>query len=132
VSARTDTKSTGKVPTAEALLADLGAIGVVLVVDGERLVVRAPTRALTPDRRHALEVRRDALRALVAQRYRSPAECVVARSGLRPPCRRMSPCGEPVDDRPCLMPATCCLCGAPLAAGRRYLCEACSEAGTER
>jgi hypothetical protein len=132
VSARENSCATGKVPLVEALLGDLHASGVVLVADGERLVVRAPKGALTPELRHALDVRREALRTLVAHLYRSPSECVAAQRGLRVPCRRMSPCAEPVDGRPCLVPATCCVCGAPLSAGRRYLCESCSKEGVGR
>jgi len=118
---------TAAVPTAEAVLADLLAAGVVLVADGERLRVRAPRGGLTPAPREALEARREEVRMLVAARFRGPAECVAAAGGgLVPPCRRMSACARPHDGRPCLVPATCCVCGASLPAGRRYLCEGCS------
>ena len=115
------------VPTAEAVLADLLAAGLVLVADGERLRVRAPRGGLMPALREALEARKEAVLALVAARFRGPAECVAAAGGgLVPPCRRMALYARPSEGRPCLLPASCCVCGASLPAGRRYLCPACS------
>jgi hypothetical protein len=107
---------------AEALLADLLAAGAIPVMESERLRIEAPPGVLTPSRRQAIEGALPELRAIVASRYRSRQECTARR-----PCRRMSICAEPVDGRPCGIPATCCLCGAPLAPGRKYLCAACAE-----
>lgn len=115
----------------DVLVADLVDAGVVLVADGDRLRVRAPRGVLTPDLRDRLERRRDAVRGIVAGRYRGPRECAAAARGLRRPCRRMSGCAEPAEGRPCLMAAACCLCGAALEPGRVYVCAACAEAGVE-
>ena len=111
------------------LFRTLRSLGVVLVVDGERLPVRAPRGVLTPALRAALGQEREELRALVAAHVRGPTTCVVARGdmGLVQPCWRMSPCARPVDDRPCLVPATCCVCSEALPPGHRYLCPACAK-----
>jgi hypothetical protein len=112
---------------AERVLAELLGTGAIPAIEAGRLRVEAPPGALTPARREALAGCLAEVRALVAARWRSREECVA-----RMPCRRMSPCSLPVDGRPCLVPATCCVCGAPLSAGRRYLCEACAEARVGR
>ncbi len=122
----------GRTPSAEALFVDLTRAGVVLVADGERLRVRAPRGALTGELRAAMELHRAALRKIVAARFWGPEECVAARGNGQPlrPCLRMSACARPADGRPCLVPATCCICGARLVPGRRYLCPACSNPGS--
>lgn len=107
---------------AERLLAELLGAGSIPVVDGGRLRIDAPPGALDSERRERLAGCLPELRALVSARWRSRHECVAAR-----PCRRMSACARPVDGRPCLVPATCCACGAPLPPGRRYLCPACTD-----
>jgi len=110
------------------LFRTLRAVGVVLLVDEERLRVRAPRDVLTPALRVALGQEREALRSLVAAQFRDPRTCVVAEGeGLIHPCRRMSACARPVDGRPCLMPATCCVCGEALEPDHRYLCPACAS-----
>ncbi len=114
---------------AEDLFRTMRALGVVLVVDGERLRVRAPRGVLTPPLRAAMDHEREALRSLMVSQFREPRTCLVARGdvGLVQPCRRMSPCARPVDGRPCLVPATCCVCGEVLSVGRRYCCPACGD-----
>ncbi len=114
---------------AEDLFVTLTRAGVVLVADGERLRVRAPRGVLTADLRAAMERRRDALCEFVAARFRGPGECLAARGDAESmrPCLRMGACARPADGRPCLVPATCCVCGARLAPGRRYCCPACSD-----
>ncbi|MDP9367828.1 MAG: hypothetical protein M3Q03_06070 [Chloroflexota bacterium] len=120
---------TGRVPSAEELFVALTRAGVVLVADGERLRVRAPRGALTAELRAAMELRRDALRQIVAARFRGPGECLAAQGNGRSirPCLRMGACARPVNGRPCLVPATCCVCRAALVCGRRYLCVTCSD-----
>ena len=110
---------------AERLLAELLAAGAIPVVEEGRLRIEAPPGALTAERREALAGCLPELRTLVATRWRGREECAAAR-----PCRRMSACARPVDGRPCGMPAACCLCGAPLPPGRRYLCPGCTEASS--
>ncbi len=119
------------VPSVEDLFVALTRAGVVLVADGERLRVRVPREALTVEMRTVMELRRNALREIVAARYRGPRECLGARgdSGSLAPCSRMGACARPVDGRPCLVPATCCVCGAALMSGRCYLCEPCTATG---
>jgi hypothetical protein len=109
----------------EALFDQLTAAGVVLVVAGERLQVRAPKGALPEQLRTAMAVQRDGLMQFVMERYRNAEECVRAERRERP-CRRMSCCPEPVHELPCKADPSCCLCGAPLTPGRRYLCEGCT------
>jgi hypothetical protein len=107
---------------AEALLADLLSAGAIPFIEQERLRIGAPPGALTPVRRERLEGCLPELRAIVSSRYRSREECLARR-----PCRRMSRCAEPRDGRPCKASPNCCLCGSPLAPGRKYLCEQCTE-----
>ncbi len=107
---------------AEHLLAELLRAGAIPALEAERLRIDAPRGCLTTDRRERLAGCLPELRTLVATRWRSRGECVAHR-----PCRRMSPCAEPIDGHPCLIQATCCLCGAGLPPGRRYLCRACSD-----
>jgi hypothetical protein len=64
---------------------------------------------------------RQALKTLVASQWRSREEC-----RAEAPCRRMTACAEPIYGRPCGIPATCCVCGAPLPHDRRMLCASCS------
>ena len=108
--------------SAERLLADLLTAGAIPVMEGDRLLINAPPGVLTRARRAEIDAALPELRAIVASRWRSRDECVARR-----PCRRMSVCAEPKDGRPCLIPATCCLCGADLAPGRKYVCETCTE-----
>ena len=112
---------------AERLLAELLAAGAIPLIEGGRLRVEAPPGMLTAARRERLAGCLPELRALVATRWRPREECAAAR-----PCRRMSPCARPVGGRPCLVPSTCCVCGAPLPPGRRYLCPACTETSAQR
>lgn len=107
----------------ERMLADLLRAGAIPVLEDGRLTIQAPTGVLTPGRRERVAGSLPELRALVASRWRSREECVAAR-----PCRRMSPCAEPSDGRPCLLPAMCCVCRAGLEPGHRYLCTACADA----
>lgn len=108
----------------ETLLAELLAAGAIPRMEGERLKVDAPSGVLTPERRQRIAAASPELRAIVASRWRSREECVARR-----PCRRMAPCAEPIDGRPCTIPAACCLCGANLGPGSKYLCPPCAEAG---
>jgi hypothetical protein len=111
----------------EALLQELTRRGIVLVPDGEHLQVRAPKGSLTPELRRSLAANKPALLNIVASLYRTPATCLAARSGnTTPPCRTMARCSHPIDGRPCLVPAICCLCGIDLPPDRRYLCLVCS------
>ncbi len=107
---------------AERLLADLLRAGALPVLENGRLTMATPPGILTPERRDALTGCLPELRVLIASRWRSREECIARR-----PCRRMSRCVEPVDNRPCLVAATCCVCGAPLASSHRYLCPACAD-----
>jgi hypothetical protein len=106
---------------AERLLAELLQAGAIPAIEADRLRIDAPPRILTADRRERLAGCLPELRTLVATRWRSRGECIAPR-----PCRPMTPCAEPQDGRPCLMPATCCRCGGPLPPGRRYVCATCS------
>lgn len=107
---------------AEQVLDDLLTDGAILVITQGRLQLDAPPGVLTPARRTEIAQHRVELRTLVGQRWRNREACRARR-----PCRRMGPCLEPVEDRPCGVLVTCCLCGAPLHAGRRLLCPACSH-----
>ncbi len=107
---------------AERLLADLLRAGALPVLENGRLTMATPPGVLTGERRDALVGCLPELRVLIASRWRSREECIARR-----PCRRMSRCVEPVDDRPCLVAATCCVCGVSLAPGHRYLCPACAD-----
>lgn len=106
---------------AERLLAELVQEGAILVLDDDRLAIDAPPGTLTADRRKRLAGCLPELRTLVAAQWRPRGECIAPR-----PCRRDSPCAEPVDGRPCFLATTCCLCESALPPGRRYLCQACS------
>ncbi len=108
---------------AEQLLADLLRAGAIPVLEDGRLRIEAPPGCLTAARRKRVAGSLPELRALVASRWRSREECIAAR-----PCRRMSPCAEPVDGHPCLLPGICCVCGADLEPGHRYCCSVCSNA----
>lgn len=109
------------------LLRALKARGVALIPDGEELHVRAAKGALSPDLKQQLKLQKPALLKLVRELYRGPGKCLAAQAGSRwRPCRRMGRCLHPVDGRPCLIPATCCVCGAPLPQDRRMLCADCS------
>lgn len=110
---------------AEEVLAALLAAGASVMIEGGRLVVTAPPGVLTRDRREELARCRSELRAMVASRWRAREDCVAA-----VPCRRMAPCAHPRAGRPCQVPATCCLCKAPMPPGHRYLCRDCG-AGSE-
>lgn len=107
----------------ERMLADLLRAGAIPVLEDGRLSIQAPTGVLTGERRERLAGSLPELRALVASGWRSREECIAAR-----PCRRMSPCAEPSEGRPCLVPAACCMCGAELSSGSRYCCPACADA----
>jgi hypothetical protein len=107
---------------AERLLADLLRAGAIPVLEDGRLRIEAPTGVLTAARRERVAGSLPELRALVASRWRSREECIAA-----VPCRRMSPCTESGEGRPCLVPATCCVCGADLEPDHRYLCLACAD-----
>ncbi len=107
---------------AEALLADLLAAGAIPLVENGRLRIEAPGGVLDERRRERLAGCLPELRAIVESRWRSREECVAKR-----PCRRMSPCVEPNGVLPCTADPTCCLCGALLPEGHRYLCHACME-----
>lgn len=109
---------------AEALLDDLLRAGAVPSISGGRLEVAAPPEVMTERRREALAGSLPEVRALVAARWRSREQCVARRL-----CRLNSLCAMPEDGRPCLVPATCCVCGEPLPAGRRYLCAVCAQGG---
>lgn len=109
---------------AEGLLAELLSDGAIPVMVDGRLQIDAPLGVLTPARQEQLAACIAEMRTIVATRWRPREKCVSRR-----PCRTMSICAEPVDGRPCLIPPTCCLCGGPLAAGRLYLCDACSHTG---
>ena len=111
---------------AEALLADLLVAGAIPLVENGRLRIEAPGGVLDGRRRERLAGCLPELRAIVHSRWRPREECVAAR-----PCRRMSPCVEPKGVLPCKADPTCCLCGAPLPAGQRYLCHACVEERAE-
>ncbi len=129
MSAAEQPAGTGRVPSVEELFVALTRAGVVLVADGERLRVRALRGTLTAELRAAMELRRDALRELVAAQFRGPGECVEAQgngSSMRP-CRRMGVCARSIEGRPCFIPAICCICGDGLTPGRRYCCPACSD-----
>ena len=119
----------GRVPSVEDLFLILTDMGVALVADGERLRVRAPRGVLTTEVRTAMELRRDGLHDLVAARFRGPKECLASRGGSHSmrPCPRMGACPRPIDGRPCLVPAICCICGARLDPGRRYCCPTCAD-----
>lgn len=108
----------------ERLLAHLLAEGAVPSIAAGRLRIDAPPGVLTAERRAALATCLPQLRALVAARWRSREEC-----GAAVPCRRMTACAQPVEGRSCALPPVCCLCGAPLPTGHRYLCVACGVAG---
>ncbi len=107
---------------AERLLEELLRAGAIPVLDRGRLRIEAPPGTLTWERREALSGCLPELRALVSARWRSREECIAPR-----PCRRMTPCTRPINGRPCLVPATCCICGAKLAPGRRYCCPTCAD-----
>jgi len=107
---------------ADEMLAELLRVGAIPVVAEGRLTIEAPTRVLTAARREMLSGCVPEMRALVATRWRSRAECVARR-----PCRRMSPCARSEDGRPCLMSPTCCVCEDPLPPQHRYLCRACAD-----
>jgi hypothetical protein len=107
---------------AERLLADLLAAGCIPVIEQERLRIEAPPGALTAARRRSIEAALPELRAIVASKWRSRERCVARR-----PCRQMGLCAEPNDGRPCVIPATCCLCEGDLLPGQKYVCTACSE-----
>ena len=109
--------------TAERLLAELMGAGAIPTMAGDRLSIDAPPGFLTPERRECLAGCLPELRTLVATRWRSRTECVARR-----PCRRMSPCAQPEEGRPCLLPPTCCVCGDPLPPHHHYLCHACADA----
>ncbi len=111
---------------AEALLADLLAAGAIPLIEDGRLRINAPGGVLDARRRERLAGCLPELRAIVQTRWRSREECVAMR-----PCRRMAPCVEPKDGLPCGADPTCCLCGAPLPAGHRYLCHGCIEQQAE-
>ena len=111
---------------AEALLADLLVAGAIPLVEDGRLRITAPGGVLDARRRERLAGCLPELRAIVEGRWRSREECVAAR-----PCRRMGRCAEPVEGRWCKGNPTCCLCGAPLPAGHRYLCGTCIEERAE-
>jgi len=112
---------------AERLLADLLRAGALPVLENGRLTVATPPGVLTPERRDALVGCLPELRVLIASRWRSREECIARR-----PCRRMSRCVEPVDDRPCLVAAICCVCGEGLRHGCRYLCHICADLHGEK
>jgi hypothetical protein len=113
---------------AEAVLADLLAAGAIPVLEAGRLRIDGPRSVLTSAPREALNGCLPELRALVATRWRSREECVAAR-----PCRRMSVCQEAAPDGwPCVTPRICVDCKVELPVGRRYLCEACAEAGLRK
>jgi hypothetical protein len=105
----------------ESLLSELHEAGIILALANGALRVDAPPGALTPARKAAITEHRQALKALVASRWRSREECFA-----KQPCRLMTRCAAPVYGRPCTVPATCCMCGAPLPHDRRMLCESCS------
>ena len=111
---------------AEALLADLLAAGAIPLMENGRLRIEAPTGVLDARRRERLGGCLPELRAIVASRWRSREECVAQR-----PCRRMAPCVEPNGVIPCGVDPTCCLCGAPLPEGHRYLCTGCIKERAE-
>ncbi len=108
---------------AERLLEELLRAGAVPVLEEGRLQIEAPPGTLTSERREALSGCLPELRALVRARWRSREECIAPR-----PCRRMTPCPRPIEGRPCLIPAACCVCGADMAPGRRYCCSTCADA----
>ena len=112
---------------AERLLEDLLAAGAIPTIRGGRLEIDAPPGVMTAARREALPGSLPEVRALVAARWRSREQCVARR-----PCRVNSICVRPIEGRPCLVPATCCVRGEPLPSGRRYLCPDCSERGTNQ
>ncbi len=122
------------VPSAEDLFVALTRAEVALVADGERLRVRAPRGAVKAELRTAMELRRDGLRDLVAARLRGPKECLASRGGTHamPPCPRMGTCPRPINGRPCLVPAICCICGARLDPCCRYCCPTCADDGRMR
>ena len=107
---------------AEALLADLLAAGAIPLVEDGRLRIEAPGGVLDTRRRERLAGCLPELRGIVESRWRSREECRARR-----PCRRMGRCAEPDGALSCKGDFTCCLCGAPLPAGHRYLCAACVE-----
>ncbi|MDP9367261.1 MAG: hypothetical protein M3Q03_03120 [Chloroflexota bacterium] len=107
---------------AERLLEELLRAGAIPILEGARLRIAAPPGTLTSERRDALAGCLPELRALVSARWRSREECAAPRL-----CRRMTPCARPVDGYPCLIPATCCVCGTRLAPGRRYCCPTCAD-----
>lgn len=111
---------------AEALLADLLAAGAIPLVEDGRLRIAAPGGVLDARRRERLAGCLPELRAIVHSRWRSREDCVAAR-----PCRRMGRCAESNGVLPCKADPTCCLCGAPLPAGHRYLCHGCVEERAE-
>ena len=108
---------------AERLLADLLTAGAIPAMERDRLQIAGPPGVLTRARRTAIAAALPELRAIVITRWRSREECAA-----RHPCRLMSPCARPVDGRPCLVPATCCVCEGLLPPGRRYLCPTCADA----
>ena len=81
--------------------------------------------ALPEELRTAMAGQKNGLLRLVTSRYRSAERCVRAER-RETPCRHMTRCPEPVNDLPCKAEPICCLCGAPLTPGRRYLCEGCT------
>ena len=109
---------------AERLLSELLIEGAVPSIAAGRLRIDAPPGVLTPERHQALAICLPELRALVAARWRNREECRAV-----VPCRRWTACAQPRDGRSCLASPVCCLCGAPLPVGHRYLCVACGTAG---
>lgn len=107
---------------AEQVLEDLIAAGAVPVIAGGRLRIEAPPGVLTSAWRAEITRYHAEFTELVSMRWHCREDC-----RARPPCRRMSRCAEPVYGRTCGIPATCCLCGAPLPHERRYLCPTCSQ-----
>ncbi len=107
---------------AERLLEELLRAGAIPVLEGGRLRIEAPPGTLTAEGREALAACLPELRALVTAQWRSREACVAPR-----PCRRMTACARPISGRPCLTPATCCVCGGLLLPGRRYCCPACLD-----
>lgn len=110
---------------AETLLTELLSAGAIPVLDYGRLRIDGPRSALTPVRCEAMSGCLPELRNIVAIRWRSREPCIAAR-----PCRRMSVCQEAAQDGwPCLTPRVCADCKVELLVGRKYLCDACAEAG---
>lgn len=129
MSARAKTPLAAKPLPIDDLLNALEARGVALIPDGAELHVRAAKGALTPELTQRLKAQKPAVLTLVRSLYREPKECRAAQAGSRwRPCRRMGRCLHPVNGRPCLVPATCCVCGVALPSDRQLLCPTCSAA----